>query len=352
MDLFKTATITLMFSVLIHAGFPVKKTGQTVSYMTGDDGYYTHGQDRSYIDNADGTVTDTMLNLIWQNNYSDNKGYADNRMIPDLDQTKALEYCEDINLTGFTDWRLPTMRELASLVDYSVARPDPTIDPIFITTTRENGMYWTGTTYAPNTTKSWFVRFGANGVNRRPKPDTYSVRCVRNESPIKVNSTVTDDETDLIWQDDYSDNGGNVKMTSWNNAISYCNNLDVFGYDDWRLPHVNELVSITDISKGTEPKSGGGKVRAIDTSFDHSLFTELTNSPWFWSSTTNASSTKKAWGVCFLDGHISPHDKTEAKRYVRCVRDSTLPTETKTLVLTVDDGATATDEMLLTITIN
>lgn len=322
MGLFKTTTILVIFSVLIYADLPVKKTGQTVSYMTGDDGYYTYGQDRSYIDNADGTVSDTMFDLLWQNNYNDNKGYANNGTIPDLDQTRASEYCGNINLTGFKDWRLPTMRELASLVDYSVARPNPTIDPIFITTTRKGGMYWTDTTYAPNTTKAWFVRFGANGVNRRPKSNTYSVRCVRNESPKRVVSTVTAGKTGLIWQDDYSDNGGNIKMSSWNNAISYCNNLDALGYDDWRLPNVNELVSITDIAKGTEPKTGGGKERAISTIFDHSLFSHLTNSPWFWSSTTNASSTAKAWGVCFLDGHISPHDKKETRRYVRCVRSA------------------------------
>ncbi len=324
--LFKTTTVLLMFSVvLIYADLPMLKTGQTISYMTGDDGYYTYGQDRSYIANADGTVTGSILNLIWQNNYNDNKGYANNGAIPDLNQTRASEYCEDINLTGFTKWRLPTMPELTSLVDYSVAHHDLTIDPMFITTSRKGGRYWTDTIYAPNMTKAWFVRFGAYGVNRRPKPNTYNVRCVRDGSAkykyVKVARTVTNDRSALIWQDDYSDNGGKIKMATWKNAITYCNNLNVFGYDDWRLPHVKELVSITDITKGTEPKTGVGKERAISTIFDHSLFSNLTNSPWFWSSTTHATATEKALGVCFLDGHISPHDKIEAHRYVRCVRN-------------------------------
>ena len=164
----------------------------------------------------------------------------------------------------------------------------------------------------------------------RPKSNTYNVRCVRDKSPnhryVKVANTETDRKASLMWQDGYLDNGGKIKMTRWNHAISYCNKLNALGYDDWRLPNVNELVSITDITKGTEPKTGGGKERAIGTNFDHSLFSYLKNSPWFWSSTTNATSTAKAWGVCFLDGHISPHDKTEARRYVRCVRNlSKLP---------------------------
>jgi hypothetical protein len=70
------------------------------------------------------------------------------------------------------------MRELASLIDYSIALPDPFIDPVFITTKIDGGMYWTSTIYAPNTTKAWFVRFIDNGVNRRPMSDTYNIRCV------------------------------------------------------------------------------------------------------------------------------------------------------------------------------
>jgi hypothetical protein len=140
---------------------------------------------------------------------------------------------------------------------------------------------------------------------------------------IKTDGIVTDTETGLVWQDNYTDNDGNVKHDNWYNAISYCNDLDALGYDDWRLPNVNELVSITDITKGTEPDTIGD-VRAISDVFDLTLFSTLEDVPWFWSSTTHASNIMVAWGVCFLDGHISPHDKIETDdryRHVRCVRD-------------------------------
>lgn len=176
--LLKTLILLGLLSILTYADLPMGKTGQTTIYSIGDDGYYTKGQERNYIDNGNGTVTDTMLNLIWQNNYSDNKDYAENGTVPNLDHSIATGYCSDIDLVGLTNWRLPSMRELASLIDYSIALPGPFINPIFITTSIENGIYWTSTIYAPNTTKAWFVRFAGNGVNRLPLSDTYNIRCV------------------------------------------------------------------------------------------------------------------------------------------------------------------------------
>ncbi len=166
---------------MILAGFPVGKTGQTIVYREGDDGYYTNGQDRYYIDNVNGTATDTMLHMIWQNDYSDNKGYASNGTIPDLNQTRAAAYCNSIDLAGFTDWRLPTRLELMSLVDYSKSPPKLMIDNVFITSWNNYGIYWAGTDYASDTTQAWFVNFGWGDSNRMSKSNTYNVRCVRGD---------------------------------------------------------------------------------------------------------------------------------------------------------------------------
>ncbi len=129
----------------------------------------------------------------------------------------------------------------------------------------------------------------------------------------KVGGIVTDNGTGLMWQDDFTDNGGSIKITNWNGAITYCNDLNALGYDDWRLPNVNELVSISDDQDGTEP--------AINVIFDQTQFSNFEHVPWFWSSTTYATKTESAWGVCFKDGHISMHDKAETYRHVRCVRN-------------------------------
>ncbi len=116
-----------------------------------------------------------------------------------------------------------------------------------------------------------------------------------------------------MWQDDFTDNSGSIKMTNWNGAVAYCNDLNTLGYDDWRLPNVNELASIGDDQDRTVP--------AINSIFNQILFSNLDNTPWFWSSTTYASIITSAWGVCFRDAHIAVYDKAYGKRYVRCVRN-------------------------------
>ena len=168
-----------MMAVLALADLPLGKTGQTHEYEAGDDGTYTIGRARSYSDNGNGTIDDAMLNLMWQNDYSDNKGYATNDAVPDINHTNATSYCTAIDLAGHTDWRLPSRRELQSLVDYSKPYPGPVIADAFVSTTLNDDWYWTGTDYSADTTAAWFVFFYDGGVFTRTKSHTYYVRCVR-----------------------------------------------------------------------------------------------------------------------------------------------------------------------------
>jgi len=115
---------------------------------------------------------------------------------------------------------------------------------------------------------------------------------------------VADSATGLAWQDDYSDNGGDIKSATWQDALIYCEELSLGGKSDWRLPNIIELYGIADRSKYNPAIS--------------SVFQNIT-SDYYWSSTTYASDSSYAWFVYFDDGGDYRYDKTY-EGYVRCVR--------------------------------
>ena len=126
----------------------------------------------------------------------------------------------------------------------------------------------------------------------------------------KANGVVTDNQTTLEWQDDYSDNEGNIKLTDWIVAIDYCEALTLNGKDDWRLPNKKELLSIVDY---------GTYDPAISSVF------EKTTSGNYWSSTTYATYTNYAWVINFYHGSPDSYakvvnDGVYSDYYVRCVR--------------------------------
>lgn len=119
-----------------------------------------------------------------------------------------------------------------------------------------------------------------------------------------ADGVVTDAQTNLQWQDDYSDNNDTIKSANWANAIEYCEDLDLGDKDDWRLPNFNELYYLADRSIYNPALSG--------------VFVNFYSSG-YWSSTTLASNTGRAWGVSFNDGDDNWYVKSDSY-YVRCVR--------------------------------
>jgi hypothetical protein len=118
-----------------------------------------------YTDNGDGTVTDTSTGLTWQKASSSGKIWE-----------QALAYCEGLSLGGYTDWRLPTVKELQSLEDYS--RLSPAINTMYFPDT-VSSFYWASTTYANVTYDAWGVDFSYGSGYSPNKNGSYYVRAVR-----------------------------------------------------------------------------------------------------------------------------------------------------------------------------
>jgi Protein of unknown function (DUF1566) len=129
-----------------------------------------------------------------------------------------------------------------------------------------------------------------------PKPGPLS-EDYKVDAPTKV---VVDVVTELMWQREVD-----PMPRNWEEAKTYCNDLEHAGHDDWRLPTRIELVSIVDYTK-------------TYLSINADAFPD-TPIGGFWTSSPVAGSGSTAWVVRFGNGVTYGHDVTVSYR-VRCVR--------------------------------
>jgi len=150
-------------------------TGQTKSYHLGDDGNLTKGAVRSFTrDDTKEVVIDNVTNLMWQDNVEVNTTTKT--------WNEAVQYCEDLTLGGYTDWRLPSAEELISITDKG--RDKPAINSTFKYVKAGNYLdntdwYWTATNYIGDFSQAWVIGFIEGDENTKPKTDSYYIRCVR-----------------------------------------------------------------------------------------------------------------------------------------------------------------------------
>jgi hypothetical protein len=263
------------------------------------DGWHSDGT--SYTNNNDGTITDNYTGLMWQQSHNSST----------VIQSVAKTYCDDqLTTGGYTDWRLPTVRELISILVFST-----TVHSKDIFTDTVTSMYFTSEIEAGNSNPSSHVvdfYFGGGGVSSlQIANNSRRVRCVRGtvlavDFSDNGDETITDRSTGLMWQQ----GAGGLKI--WSNALLYCKNLNLAGHGDWRMPNIKELVTIADYSK-------------TGTKIDSSIFTTGGNS--FWSSTTyhfglNNMSFGQIYAMFYSNGSFSERGKDSLGELdVRCVRD-------------------------------
>jgi len=101
-----------------------------------------------FQNNGDGTVSDRALGLTWQQS---DDGQT-------RDWVNALDYCESLTLAGHNDWRLPNVKELQSIVDYT--KNDPALDQRYLKQSDKKAWYWSSTTHGDNISMASYVCFG------------------------------------------------------------------------------------------------------------------------------------------------------------------------------------------------
>ncbi|MFC1591399.1 DUF1566 domain-containing protein [Thermodesulfobacteriota bacterium] len=285
----------LLVAVSAYAA-PVPDTGQTGDYTAtfGEDSDYGPNL-HSYTDLGNGIVRDNVTGLEWQQTTA----------LGTYTWQQALEYCENLSLGGHDDWRLPTAKELATLVDSSIPEPGPSIDTTYFPGTQPSP-YWSSTASAGSTNNAWHVYFTYGSVSRHAKSAIYNVRAVRtgqstNNLVDNGDDTVSDISTGLMWQQATAPG-----TYSWEQALTYCEGLELTGHSDWRLPNRNELQSIVDYSTHNP---------AIDTAVFYGTVANF-----YWSSTTSLSVISYAWASDFYLGNVAFYSKSNNYYNVRAVR--------------------------------
>ncbi len=186
----------LVFVMPARAG-SLPATGQTTAYPADkhdgivgavavpDDGTLQRGASLRYTVLKNGTVKDQNTGLIWEMKCWGCGGLHDVTIGPpwsgDGSMDTIWDWLAQVNAEGGTgyakhkDWRIPNVKELLSIVDYSVV--NPATAPLFSSAT--GLFYWSSTTYAGNPSTAWAVGFNVGGLGVFDKSFSFLVRAVR-----------------------------------------------------------------------------------------------------------------------------------------------------------------------------
>lgn len=270
----------------------------------GQDATYT-GNRASYADNGDGTISDLVTGLCWEQDMGEK-----------ITWFEAFQKADTLRTGGHDDWRVPTIKELYSLILFTGRVSGATAIEKFIDTDYFNqplgdpdlgereidAQTWSSTPYAGLTMNGDSTVFGVNFIDGRIKgypkyqpgssntvPRRMYFRMVRGNPDYGLNAfedngdgTITDYATGLMWQQ--TDDG---EMRDWESALGYSENLELGGYGDWRLPNAKELQSIVDYARSPQATASA----AIDLLFYTTGMEDpdghTGHYPYFWTSTTH-----------------------------------------------------------------
>jgi len=138
------------------------KSGQTIQYVAGDDGDWEAGWNigARFITktiSGDDIVIDRATGLMWPRDFAGDGGFSGGLAY----WSGGVGWCGGLNFAGFTDWRLPNVRELLSICDYSLGGGGASCW-YSIFQNRVPDTWWTSTTQAVTTTNAFIVS-GGNG---------------------------------------------------------------------------------------------------------------------------------------------------------------------------------------------
>jgi hypothetical protein len=147
-------------------GSSVIQTGQTISYRADDDGDLEPGiawPTVRMVDNLDGTVTDKLTGLEWVQVPHVLSGNISNMV-----WSSAIDFCNGLDYAGHTDWRMPNIKELESLMHFGSGvwgdRPYQWLNNETPVSGIQASYYWSSTTSARLSNYAWALNMDVGHV--------------------------------------------------------------------------------------------------------------------------------------------------------------------------------------------
>jgi len=292
-----------------------------------EEGAAFHGQDAQYAATSpaytatDSLVRDDNTGLVWQR-----------AQVDGLEWSEAADYCDSLQLGGRHDWRVPTTKELYSLIQFDgstgngsedygevpdnavpyidtdafdfaygdTAAGERYIDSQFISQTVYVSRVFADSQGVEAGQEAFFgVNFADGRIKGYPTSagQTWQLRCVSGVTDYGENDledigdgTVLDNATGRMWtREDSGGLGGGPAgdgLVGWAGAMDFCENIDVGGHTDWRLPDAKELQGLVDYSRSPDTTASA----AIDPVFASTVITDEAgddNYGWYWTGTTH-----------------------------------------------------------------
>ena len=362
----------LFISSLAQAGtVDLPQTGQAKCYNssgteisctdTGQDGDIRAGvawPAPRFMNNGDGTVTDNLTGLIWtQDAGTPTVGSCTGGYTTWQNALNYVTCLNSMNYLGYSDWHLPNINELESLINAGEPNPATWLNSQGFTNV-QSSRYWSSSSHAFDKDGAWIVYMWHGGFGSGNKGGiggyfyVWPVRSGQSTAPAQIwktgqtkcynlsgteiscagtgqdgdilagvpwpdprftdhgDGTVTDNLTGLIWAQDAGTPGPSAcapgTNKTWQGALDYADCLNAnsyLGYTDWRVPNQKELRSLADY---------GRYAPALPANHPFSYSTISSD---YWSSSTDANNTNSAWYVGMWDGDVGYYNKTEYHYY-------------------------------------
>ncbi|VVS95038.1 Lcl C-terminal domain-containing protein [Desulfoluna spongiiphila] len=210
-------------------------------------------------------IKDDITGRIWETKTDDGSIHDRDTLFTFKEAQDHVKKLNDMKYGGYSSWRMPNLKELASIVHFG--KTMPSVNTLYFPY-QYASFYWSATECLDDNQYAWGIIFQEGQSLSHYKRVRYFFRAVCldkravdhvekfSDQSVRFHDnddgTITDLATGLMWQKNYASVENVKKEVStfkWLEARVFCEESNFAGFKDWRLPNINELMSIVDYTR-------------------------------------------------------------------------------------------------------